>query len=184
MKRRDSRTKARCVGCRPSYTKQWQLRKRPCRACLQAQGWPEPALLCSRLGRDENSTGNGGACSGHLLVLESLEQVGAGAGWSERFSRRKTYRPSRVLHCPASERASECLRSPSRTGGRAPLTSHSKEVTSQRCKQHKAVAAVFHTNCHDRDAAVLDEQNDRRARIDQPYQILQQMKGNRPPRGL
>lgn len=86
--------------------------------------------------------------------------------------------------CYTAPRASECLRSPSRTGGRAPLTSHGKELTSQRCKQHKAVAAVFHTNCHDRDAAVLDEQNDRRARIHQPYQILQQMKGNRAPRGL
>jgi hypothetical protein len=86
-----------------------------------------------------------------VLVLEEagLEQVGAAAGWSERFSRRKTYRPSRVLHCPASE----CLKSPSRTGARAPLTSHGKELTSQRCKQHKAVAAVFHTNCHDRDGA-------------------------------
>lgn len=64
------------------------------------------------------------------------------------------------------------------------LTSQTKEVTSERTKQPKAVAAVFHTNCHDRDAAVLDEQNDRRARLDQPYQISQQMKGNRPPPGL
>ncbi|KAH7561899.1 hypothetical protein BM1_03003 [Bipolaris maydis] len=112
----------------------------------------------------------------------------AGASWSCCWLERTVLPAQDISALPratyTAPRASECLRSPSRTGGRAPLTSHGKELTSQRCKQHKAVAAVFHTNCHDRDAAVLDEQNDRRARIDQPYQILQQMKGNRPPRGL
>ena len=120
---------------------------------------------------------DGGVAAGKM---EEKEEEAA-AGWSERFSRRKTYRPSRVLQVPR-ERVPEVAES--HRWARAPLTSHGMGLTSQRCKQHKAVAAVFHTNCHDRDAAVLDEQNDRRARNDQPYQISQQMKGNRPPRGL